>query len=326
MKQRGRGFAPPRENLKKEEGMKRLFWALVLPALVFAGTVQLSGAANADFLDEFSVPQLDPGWRIHLEDSTNWSLTARPGFLRIITQYCTGDSIKNTFFHLEGIAGNFVATTKVIARPDSAGQCTYIHADTDSLAQRRPRAIAGFGNIAGYGEGFLGWIDASMVLVPHVDTMAYLRIRTNGDTVFAEYSLNNSNWVTLNSAWSPPFTELQEAGVGAMNYAPFGATPSTPEITADFDWFHLVAQTGVEEKTGVRDQGLGVRVTARPNPFLSFATVPGHSTDRFALYDISGRRVGVYRGDRIGADLPPGVYFIKPLNQDSKPLRIVKLR
>jgi hypothetical protein len=299
--------------------MKRLLLVLVIPAL-------LSGAANADFLDEFSVPQLDPGWRIRLEDPTHWNLTGRPGFLRIITQYCTGDSIKNTFFHLEGITGNVVATTKVIARPDSAGQCTYIHADTDSLAQRRPRAIAGFGNIAGYGEGFLGWIDASMVLVPHVDTMAYLRIRTNGDTVFAEYSLNNSNWVTLNSAWSPPFTELQEAGVGAMNYAPFGATPSTPEITADFDWFHLVAQTGVEEKTGVRDQRLEVRLTPTPNPFTSFATVPGHSSESFSLYDVSGRRLGVYRGDRIGGGLVPGVYFLRAESGGGKPVRVVKVR
>jgi hypothetical protein len=63
-----------------------------------------------------------------------------------------------------------------------------------------------------------------------------------------------------------------------------------------------------------------------PNPFTSFATVPGHSTDRFTLYDISGRRVGTYKGDRIGADVPPGVYFLKDETGHSKPLRIVKLR
>jgi len=63
-----------------------------------------------------------------------------------------------------------------------------------------------------------------------------------------------------------------------------------------------------------------------PNPFLTFATLPGHEAVRFALYDISGRRVGTYRGDRVGADLTPGVYFIKPEEKQSKPLRIVKLR
>jgi hypothetical protein len=63
-----------------------------------------------------------------------------------------------------------------------------------------------------------------------------------------------------------------------------------------------------------------------PNPFTSFATVPNHEADRFALYDISGRRVGTYKGDKIGEDLGPGVYFIRPYNRDSKPLRIVKVK
>jgi hypothetical protein len=63
-----------------------------------------------------------------------------------------------------------------------------------------------------------------------------------------------------------------------------------------------------------------------PNPFVSFASIPGHSSERFALYDISGRRVGTYKGDRIGADIGPGVYFLRLLNKDSPPMRIVKVR
>jgi hypothetical protein len=63
-----------------------------------------------------------------------------------------------------------------------------------------------------------------------------------------------------------------------------------------------------------------------PNPFTSFASVPGHSSVRFALYNISGRKVGVYKGDRIGVGLSSGIYFLKPEGQDAKPLRIVKLR
>jgi hypothetical protein len=63
-----------------------------------------------------------------------------------------------------------------------------------------------------------------------------------------------------------------------------------------------------------------------PNPFVSFTSVPGHSSERFTLYDISGRKVGVYKGNRIGEGLSPGVYFLKYENKDTKPLRIVKLR
>jgi hypothetical protein len=64
----------------------------------------------------------------------------------------------------------------------------------------------------------------------------------------------------------------------------------------------------------------------QPNPFSSFATVPGHSHERFSLYDVSGRRVGTYRGDRIGEGLRAGVYFLRPEGKDAKPVRVVKVR
>jgi hypothetical protein len=67
-------------------------------------------------------------------------------------------------------------------------------------------------------------------------------------------------------------------------------------------------------------------MTAFPNPFSSFTTLPGHFSDRFALYDISGRRVGVYKGDRIGEGLQAGVYFMRAASGGARPLRIVKIR
>jgi hypothetical protein len=68
------------------------------------------------------------------------------------------------------------------------------------------------------------------------------------------------------------------------------------------------------------------RLTVFPNPFTSFTTLLGHPSERFALYDVSGRRVGVYKGDRIASDLGPGVYFLRPEGKEGKPLRIVKVR
>lgn len=63
-----------------------------------------------------------------------------------------------------------------------------------------------------------------------------------------------------------------------------------------------------------------------PNPFVSFATVPGHEQDQFNLYDMAGRRVGTYSGNCIGQGLPSGVYFLKPTVHNATSTRIVKIR
>ena len=73
------------------------------------------------------------------------------------------------------------------------------------------------------------------------------------------------------------------------------------------------------------------QLKATPNPFTSFATLPGHEAERFSLYDISGRRVGIFRGDRVGEGLAPGVYFLKHQEmlkqvQHDEIVRIVKVR
>lgn len=69
-----------------------------------------------------------------------------------------------------------------------------------------------------------------------------------------------------------------------------------------------------------------LRLTALPNPFVSYTTISGHSSDRFTLYDISGRKVGTYKGDRIGQGLPAGVYFLRPMIPNSGTIGLVKIR
>jgi len=73
-------------------------------------------------------------------------------------------------------------------------------------------------------------------------------------------------------------------------------------------------------------EGLAGRIRAVPNPFTCFAKVPGHEAEPFALYDISGKFVGTYKGDRIGVGLSPGIYFLRSPDNKDKPLRIVKVR
>jgi hypothetical protein len=88
---------------------------------------------------------------------------------------------------------------------------------------------------------------------------------------------------------------------------------------------------GVETPVRQLDGSTVRQFKATPNPFTSFATLPGHEAERFSLYDISGRKVGTYRGDWVGEGLAPGVYFLKYQEmlkqvQHDEIVRIVKVR
>lgn len=84
--------------------------------------------------------------------------------------------------------------------------------------------------------------------------------------------------------------------------------------------------SGAWEDLSSRPVPFALPLKAAPNPFVSFAAIPGHFSERFMLYDVSGRMVGTFRGDRIGEGLFPGVYFLRLENRAAKPLRIVKVR
>jgi photosystem II stability/assembly factor-like uncharacterized protein len=57
------------------------------------------------------------------------------------------------------------------------------------------------------------------------------------------------------------------------------------------------------EPSPSRHPSYASRLTAYPNPFVSFARIPGHEAEHFALYDITGRMVGTFKGNRIGEGL-----------------------
>jgi hypothetical protein len=69
---------------------------------------------------------------------------------------------------------------------------------------------------------------------------------------------------------------------------------------------------GIEEPLTRRPSN-PTRFLVQPNPFTSLARVPGHETEVFALSDVTGRQVAICKGDRIGAGLRPGVYFLSPV-------------
>ncbi|GAG64604.1 unnamed protein product, partial [marine sediment metagenome] len=83
---------------------------------------------------------------------------------------------------------------------------------------------------------------------------------------------------------------------------------------------------GIEETPIVREPESKVRLDIYPNPFVSYARILGHEDDDFMLYDILGRLLEIYKGEQIGADLSPGVYFIEGFSEGFAPVRIVKVK
>ncbi len=67
-------------------------------------------------------------------------------------------------------------------------------------------------------------------------------------------------------------------------------------------------------------------LSCKPNPFVDFGTILSHEAESFIAYDVSGRCVGTFKGNRIGIGLAPGVYFIMSKNGNCEPVRIVKVR
>ncbi|MEO0095196.1 MAG: hypothetical protein ABIL46_00075 [candidate division WOR-3 bacterium] len=65
---------------------------------------------------------------------------------------------------------------------------------------------------------------------------------------------------------------------------------------------------------------------AVPNPFFSFTSIEGYENEQFQLFDASGRYIGVYKGDRIGDNLPAGLYFVVSDDKSILPARVVKIR
>jgi photosystem II stability/assembly factor-like uncharacterized protein len=82
----------------------------------------------------------------------------------------------------------------------------------------------------------------------------------------------------------------------------------------------------VEEQPESRRQKAEGKIAARPNPFATYTEIPGHEKEPYLIYDLSGKYVGAYPGDRIGYNLPPGIYLLKLPGKGNQMVKIVKVK
>jgi len=161
--------------------------------------------------------------------------------------------------------------------------------------------------------------------------MVWHDVRNSSDDLYYKRSTDSGvTWGADTFLSRPLVLYLDEGYPSVSAKGPFVHVVWTSQGPGGGEIYYKRNPTGnssVEEETAeIRGHRLEVELKARPNPFLSFAAVPGHELEHFELYDIAGREVGIYKGDRIGDGLSPGVYFLKPEEQNTKSVRIVKVR
>jgi len=217
----------------------RLVWLLLGLAVV-----AFSAAAMAqEFSDAFDTTRLDPRWSWVREDSSNWSLSAHPGFLRIITQrgglLGPTNNARNVLL-TAAPAGDFLIETYVEFRPTEdfqiAGLIVYENDDSFLMLGRAHCSAPApdcVGNGIYFDEEYLGDPVAPNYATPTASRAhAHLRIERRGAVYTAAYSDDGTSWMTIGvKEW---YGNPRMVGVAAED-SDQGAAP-TP---ADFGGFTL---------------------------------------------------------------------------------------
>jgi len=134
------------------------------------------------------------------------------------------------------------------------------------------------------------------------------------------------------NTWNQMNAGLDGRAVNALAFVDHGGTYLIAG-TVGGSCYAWQFEPGIAERRWTRDNGPGTSgsLQAWPNPFISYCRIVGHECDEFGVFDHTGRQVGKAKGDRIGAGLAAGVYFLRVAQaqaqaQAQATVRIVKTR
>lgn len=196
-----------------------------------------AAAYRNTWTDDFNYSTLNNRWSWVREDSSNWSLTAQPGYMRILTQ---GENItydrnnQENLLLIPVVPGDFRITTRINFTPtqNSHQAGLIIYQDDDNYLKFH--RVYDSGNWVGYlwetggSPGVCGTEVAA--------TTVWLQITKQGNYYTGYYSLNGVDWNQVCTGGDMSFTRLKAGLEVSHDYAAIS-------IPADFDFFTLEDNT-----------------------------------------------------------------------------------
>lgn len=214
------------------------------PTLTFTptntGTPQATATPTATatsdgcaWFEAFSSSALDAAWSWVRQDPTHWSLTARPGYLRISTG--PGELVGNagvpSNLLLRAASGDWEIVTRVLFDPQENVQQAALVAYQDDDHFVAVQRMHYYGDLVGlFAESEAGPFSA--VVETELDAIL-LKLAKTGTVYTGSFSADGVVWFPIGAASDVALSNIG-VGLGAWNGP---AAEGASSIAADFDWF-----------------------------------------------------------------------------------------
>lgn len=232
------------------------FIALPVFTILFALSVSQALAADVQFRDDFSATALQAGWSFVREDAAAFSLTDRPGFIRIETQRgAVSDGVPVNNLLLRPASGDFILETKLEFDPRRAQQFAGLlvyEDDANALAfglvyvsgaRGEFRGVAMLGVTDGVASASrpTAFYDEDSAENPNV---VYLRLLRSGDQFVAGYSEDGLSYTDIGTLTTVLSRDVNVGFAAANGDFTDCGTDCDVSIPAEFDYYQLSTFAG----------------------------------------------------------------------------------